>query len=198
MLNASYPTPTPPSLGTESSDTPSSSWDLLGPRLCAGSRVLVSDQGSGTCTIQQASKEARKSPPKLTLKGPESLTCAAAAEGPAGPAPGFRRGLHSPPRSPGPRQSREPLLGSGSGNPRAPCAPRPLPPDPQALNAQGRAGPGPRPRGPPTRSPPLLGCRPSPTCLELRAPSLLAQHASPSSARASALLASSLCPRPLL
>lgn len=51
-------------------------------------------------------KEARKSPPKLTLKGPESPTCTAVAEGPAGQSPGFRSGLHSPPLSPGSRQSQ--------------------------------------------------------------------------------------------
>lgn len=143
-------------------------------------------------------KEDKKSPLKLTLKGPESPTCAAAAEGPAGPDPGFRRGLHSPPRSPGPRQSQEPLLGSRSGNPRAPCAPGPLPPDPQARSVQGPQGLGLALGGPPTRLPPLLGRRASPTCLELRAPPPLAQHASPSSARASALGLVPLPPDPSL
>lgn len=122
------PTPPPPSqFKAESSDTPSSSRDRLGPQLVRRFQSFGLRPGFWDLHTPAGLKEDRKSPPKLTLKGPESPTCAAAAEGPVGPAPGFRRGLHSPPRSRGSRQSREPLLGSPSGNLRAPCAPEPLP-----------------------------------------------------------------------
>lgn len=72
---------------------------------------MVFRLGFGDLYSPAGLSEARESPRKLTLKGQERPTCAAAAEGPAGPAPGFRCGLHYPPPRPGPRQRQGPATG---------------------------------------------------------------------------------------